>query len=220
MAPRKPNHPQLTREQIVSATLKLIDEHGLEGHSMRQLGAELGVDPSSVYYYVPSKNDLYNLIADEIMSGVDLSVDDPSASIVERLVAGAHEYRRALLVHPRAMPLLSTRSLRTARQLKPVELLLGVFFAAGFDSTEAITATDVLGMQVLGMANVYAAHVTDAEYHRQSDGFDDLPAEEFPNMTRVLAEAEYAGFDVEFDRGVRAIVTGLLASISTTRSSS
>jgi len=211
MAPRKRNQPQLTREQIVGAALKLIDEHGLEGHSMRQLGAELGVDPTSVYHYVPSKNDLYNLIVDEVMSGVDLAVDDPTVSLEQRLVAGAREYRRALLAHPRTLPLVSTRSLRTARQLKPVELLLGIFFANGYDATEAITATDILGMQVLGMSNVLAAHLTDAEYHQHSDGFDELPAEEFPNLTRVLAEGEYLGFDAEFDRAIRATIAGITA---------
>lgn len=211
MVPRKRNQPQLTREQIVTAALKLIDEHGLEHHSMRQLGTELGVDPTSVYHYVSSQNDLYNLIVDEIMSSVDLSIDDPSATFEERLFAGAHEYRRALLVHPKAMPLVSTRSLRTVRQLKPVEMLLGILFDAGFDATEAITATDIIGMQILGMANVYAAHVTDAQYHRHSDGFDELPAAEFPNMTRVLVEGTYLGFDAEFDRGIRATIAGVMA---------
>jgi AcrR family transcriptional regulator len=211
MAPRKPNQPQLTREQIVSAALQLIDEHGLESHSMRQLGAALGVDATSIYHYVPSKNDLYNLLVDEIMGAVDLSIDDASRPIGERLVIAAHEYQRALLVHPKAMPLLSTRSLRTAEQLRGVEILLGIFFDAGFDATEAITATDVLGTYVLGSTNAMAAHITDAEFHAHSDGFDELPAEQFPNMTRVLAEGRYLGFAAEFDRGVRATVTGLLA---------
>lgn len=211
MAPRKRNQPQLTREQIVAAAVRLIDEHGLESHSMRQLGAELGVDPTSVYHYVPSKNDLYNLVVDEIMEGVDFSVDDRSTPVEERLLAGAQEFRRALLVHPKVMPLVSTRSLRTARQLKPVELLLGMLFDAGFDETEAITATDILGMQVIGMSNVYAAHITEAEYHQHSDGFDELPADEFPNMTRVLANGTYLGFDAEFDRAVRATIAGILA---------
>jgi TetR/AcrR family tetracycline transcriptional repressor len=211
MAPRKRNQPQLTREQIVTAALKLIDEHGLEAHSMRQLGAELGVDPSSVYHYVPSKSDLYNLIVDAVMSGVDLNSDDPTATFEERVVAGAREYRRALLVHPKTLPLVATRSLRTSRQLRPVEQLLGIFYDAGFDGTEAITATDILGMQVMGMANAYAAHITDAEYHQESDGFDELPAEEFPNMTQLFAEGHYIGWHAEFDRAVRATARGLLA---------
>lgn len=210
MAPRKPNKPALTREQIVEAALELIDENGLEGHSMRHLGAHLGVDPSSIYYYVPSKAVLYSLLVDEIMGGIDLSVDDPSKPIEDRFVAAANEYRRALLVHPKAMPLAAARSLRTAPQLRGVEILLGIFFDAGFSPTEAITGVDALGMAVLGMTNAYAAHVTMSQYHEHSDGFDDLPASEFPNMTRVLAEARYLGFDAEFDAGIRALVRGLM----------
>ena len=208
MAPRKRNQPQLTREQIVSATMKLIDEHGLEGHSMRQLGTELGVDPSTVYYYVPSKNDLYNLIVDEIMSGIDLSADDPSAPVEDRLVAAAHEYLRALLVHPRAMPLAATRSLRTPQQIAGVEALVGMFYDAGFTPTETLAAIDVFGMAVLGMANAYAAHLTQSEYHQQDETLGELPPEQFPNVARLLAEGGYAGFEVEFDRGMRALVRG------------
>jgi AcrR family transcriptional regulator len=210
MVPRKRNQPQLTREQIVSATMKLIDEHGLEGHSMRQLGAELGVDPSTVYYYIPSKNDLYNLIVDEIMSGIDLSADDPSTPVEDRLVAAAHEYLRALLVHPRAMPLAATRSLRTPQQIAGVESLVGMFFDAGFTPTETLAAIDVFGMQVLGMANAYAAHLTHSEYHQQDESLGELPPDRFPNVMRLLTEGGYAGFAVEFERGVRALVRGLL----------
>ena len=211
MAPRKRNQPQLTREQIVSATMKLIDEHGLEGHSMRQLGTELGVDPSTVYYYVPSKNDLYNLIVDEIMRGIDLRAIDPSAPVEDRLVAAAHEYLRALLVHPRAMPLAATRSLRTPTQIASVEALIGIFYDADVSPTETLAAIDIFGMMVLGMANAYAAHLTHSEYHQQDETLAMLPPEQFPNVARLLAEGGYAGFEVEFDRGARALVRGLLS---------
>ncbi len=210
MVARKANQPRLTRDQIVSATMRLIDEHGLEGHSMRQLGAELGVDPSTIYYYVPSKSDLYNLIVDEIMSGIDLSGDDPSAPVEDRLVAAAHEYLRALLVHPRAMPLAATRSLRTPQQIAGVETLVGIYFDAGFTATEALAAIDVFGMHVLGMANAYAAHLTRSDYRQQDESLGKLPPERSPNVMRLLAEGGYAGFAVEFERGVRALVRGLL----------
>jgi TetR/AcrR family tetracycline transcriptional repressor len=208
---RKANQPQLTKEQIVSATMKLIDEKGLEGHSMRQLGTELGVDASTIYYYIPSKSALYSLIVDEVMSGADLSIDDPSLSIEDRLVAAAREYRRALLLHPRALPLVGVRSMRTPAQLRGVEILLGIFFDAGFSANEAVIGTDALGQTVIGMTTVYAAHITSNEYHADDEAFGELPPEEFPNVTRMLAEGAYMGFDVECEATVRALVTGLLA---------
>jgi len=209
-AARRKDVPALTRGIIVEATMRIIDAEGLEGMSMRRLGAELGVDPAAVYYHVSSKSELHDLIADKIMGDIDLSSDDPTKPIADRLVSGAWIYREALLVHPKALPLMLARSARTVTQLRPVEVLLGIFADAGFSPTESITGVDVLGQFVLGMAAVHANHITDSPLHDDRD-FDELPADQFPHMTRVLAEAEYLGSDKEFDAGVRALVTGLLA---------
>jgi AcrR family transcriptional regulator len=211
MTPRRANQPQLSREQIVSAALKLVDEHGLEKHSMRQLGAELGVDPTSVYHYVPSKSDLYDLLIDAVVNEFDFGAIDTSVTPPEQLVLAAHEMKRALLIHPRLMPLIATRSMRTPAQLGGVEALLAIFARAGFSDAEAVSALDVLGTHVFGAISAWAAHLTDAEYHR-----DDRPREtdvaSLPNVARVFAdESNYLGFETEFDVGVRALVAGLFS---------
>lgn len=211
MPPRRANQPQLSREQIVAAALRLVDEHGLEKHSMRQLGAELGVDPTSVYHYVPSKSDLYDLLVDAVIDEFDFGAIEVGSSPRDKLILAAHEMKRALLIHPRLMPLISTRSMRTPAQLAGVESLLAIFADAGFTDSEAVSSLDVFGTHVFGAINAYAAHVTDAEYHR-----DDRPREidlaGLPNVTRVFAdESNYMGFDTEFEIGVRALVEGLFS---------
>ena len=45
----------LTREQIIQATIKLLDEEELEGLSMRELGKRLGSAATAVYWHVGSK---------------------------------------------------------------------------------------------------------------------------------------------------------------------
>lgn len=209
-AARRKDTDALTREGIVDAALRIIDAEGIGGMSMRRLGTELGVDAAAVYYHIGSKSELHSLIADRIMSSIDMSVDDPSKPVDQRLVAAAYAYRDALLRHPEAVPLMAARSARTVAQLRPVEILLGIFADAGFSATEAITGVDVLGQFVLGLTGVHASHITDSPLHDDRD-FDELPPDEFPHMTAVLAEAEYLGFDKEFDTGARALVIGLLA---------
>jgi AcrR family transcriptional regulator len=216
MTPRKANQVQLDREQIVSAAMNLIDRHGLDGYSMRQLGAELGVDPSTVYYYVPSKAALYNLIVDEIVSGIDLAVDDPSATFEERVVAAGREYRRALLRHPRAVPLVAVRSLRTPVQLRVIERLAQIFFDAGFSPVEVMVAVDVCGMTILGTTNMHAASVAHSDYREQEPEIADFSADalasgDYPNLTRMLAESAGLNADLEFDRAMRAMAKGLHA---------
>lgn len=212
MSPRKANQAQLSTTQIVAAALELIDETGLEGHTMRALGAKLGVDASTIYYHVPNKSALYSLIVDEVMAGLDLSGDDPGKSFEDRLVTAAWQYRRALLVHPRALPLVGVRSMRSRTQLQGIEILLGILFAAGLSPVEAMIGIDAIGQTVVGMTSVYAAAVTANEYHDGAEPFADLPAGHFPNVNRMLAEGAFLGFDAEFEAAIRALVSGLLAN--------
>ncbi|HEY3339219.1 MAG TPA: TetR/AcrR family transcriptional regulator C-terminal domain-containing protein [Propionicimonas sp.] len=215
MSPRKANQPQLSTAQIVAAAMELIDETGLEGHTMRALGTKLGVDASTIYYHVPNKSALYSLIVDEVMSGLDLSGDDPTCSIEDRLVSAAWEYRRALLAHPRALPLVAVRSMRSRTQLQGIEILLGILFEAGLTPVEAMVGIDVIGQLIMGMTSVYAAALTANEYHDGSEPFAELPSEQFPHLRRLLTEGAYLGFDVEFEAAIRALVGGLLASAAT-----
>ncbi len=59
-----------TLADVVSAALRVLDEHGLEGCSMRRVAAELDVQPSALYHHVPNKQSLLALMADVIVDGV------------------------------------------------------------------------------------------------------------------------------------------------------
>ncbi len=213
MSPRKANKPTLTRDEIVAAAIAVVDRDGLGGLSMRKVAAELEMSPMSLYYHVPDKSALYDLILEAVMGDIDLSADDASLPPEERLVAGAYALRAALMKHPHAVLIALSRSMRTPGQLRPVERMLGMLFDAGLSATECMTAVDVIGQYVFGTTMALANHVTDSEYHdalRDSD-LSAVTPDEFPNMSRVVAEGSYLGFDGEFDRGLRILVRGLLA---------
>ena len=212
MTPRKPNQPTLTRDRIVAAAITVVDREGLPALSMRKVATELGMSPMSLYYHVPDKSGLYDLILDAVMSDIDVSVDDASRPLEERVVAGIYALRDALMRHPNAVPLALSRSMRTAAQMRPIETLVGAMLDAGMTATEAVTAVDVLGQYTFGTTMAYANHVTNSEFHddQREHDLSALDSGEFPNMARVWAEGEYLGFDAEFDRGLRVLVRGLL----------
>src|SRR5207247_4065059 len=62
----------LTREQIVSAAIDLLDADGLEGLNMRALGRRLGSAATAVYWHVGSKDNLISLAADRAWSEIAL----------------------------------------------------------------------------------------------------------------------------------------------------
>jgi AcrR family transcriptional regulator len=211
VTPRKKGAEQLTRQQIVDGAMRIIDAEGLDALSMRRLGTELGVNPMAAYHYVPNKGALYDLVLDAVMGGIDLSGVDRSASAEEQLKQAARAYRAAILRHVNAIPVLAGRSVRTAASLRPIEPLLGQLLDAGLSPVDAISAVDCVAQFILGGAVGYYHHHVDTEIGSGQQEFEALPPEEFPNMTRVLAEARWVGHDQEFEFGLDAMVRGLLS---------
>src|SRR5579863_2790085 len=64
--------PALSRDQIVRAAIELADEHGLDAVSTRRIASTLGAGPTSMYWHVPSKADLYELMFDAVLGDVEL----------------------------------------------------------------------------------------------------------------------------------------------------
>jgi len=212
MVPRKANTPTLTRDQIVSAAMKLVDENGLDALSMRKLAAELGVGTMSLYYHVPDKSALYDLILDAGLSDVDLAEDDPAEPAEVRVRRIAYAIRAALLRHPHAAVLAMSRSLRTPTQLRPVEKLLQILSEAGLQPAEAMQTVNVIGQYAVGVTTMTASQLGDSDYRDEREGdYGALTPEEFPNMFRVMQFAEEFGdWDADFEAGLSALIRGLV----------
>ncbi|KAB8160143.1 TetR family transcriptional regulator [Streptomyces sp. 3MP-14] len=52
----------LTVDQVVGVAVRIADEEGIAGVSMRRIAQELGVTTMTLYRYVPSKDDLLDLM--------------------------------------------------------------------------------------------------------------------------------------------------------------
>src|SRR5689334_5558259 len=73
-----------TTAEILEASWALADRDGLGGFSLRDVAKAMGMQPPSLYSYVSSKNDLYDLMfrqayAELIAEMTDLPEDPESA---------------------------------------------------------------------------------------------------------------------------------------------
>ena len=59
----------LTKDNVASAALGLLDDVGLPDVTMRRIAASLGVQPSALYWYFPNKQTLLAELADRILDG-------------------------------------------------------------------------------------------------------------------------------------------------------
>lgn len=212
MVPRKANTPPLTREQIVSAAMELVDRDGLQALSMRKLATELGVGTMSLYYHVPDKSALYDLILDAGLAEIDLTVDDPGLPVEVRVSRIAHAIRAALLNHPNAAIIAMSRSLRTPTQLRPVEKLLQILSEAGLSAGDAMQAVNIIGQYAVGVTTMYASHLARTEYHNEAEpDFGAMTPEEFPHLFQALTDTSgVGGWDADFEAGLDALIRGLV----------
>src|SRR6478752_6318124 len=94
----------LTPERIVDAAIAMADRDGLDGLSMRRLGAELGVDPMSIYHHVRDKDRLLALMIDRVVTDIHPVRDGEWTDVLRRTLLGA---RGTMLRHPWAAKVLA-----------------------------------------------------------------------------------------------------------------
>lgn len=104
----RPKQALISRRKTLEVALRIIDDEGLDGLSIRRLGDQLNVRGISLYHHFPSKEHI-------LIGACELALDNvraPNTSNTdwhEWLVNNAVEYWRALRRHPNLIPILMRR---------------------------------------------------------------------------------------------------------------
>lgn len=200
----------LSRERIVTAALRLIDEGGLEALTMRRLGAELGVEAMSLYKHVPGKEAILDgvrgrLLA-EFAAGLDRAGDDGDWR--EHLRRFAHGYRALGRAHPDAVTLLAHGVERAYVAGSAVaEATLARLIAAGFARGDAIMAARTVVRYVLGFGLVDRA-AEDAPATLTGDELAALSRAR-PLVGALMRSLSSGAEDALFDFGLETLLAGL-----------
>ena len=129
--------PLLSAEKITAHALRLLDEEGLDGLSIRKLAAELGVSPKILYHYFPTKEDLLWGVYTRILE--ELEVPDLTAGTwQERFACLARSLRRTMLRHASFIGYYFQSHRVSAEELDAYESLYGLLRRAGLPD-EVIT---------------------------------------------------------------------------------
>ena len=216
----------LRQGQIVATAIKLIDAEGLDGLSMRRLGQELGVGPMSIYGHVRNKDELIDLVLDEIAADVRLD-DDTSAPWRSRVASVAREIRAMLRRHRHLAPLAGTRISMGPNSLLIIEHLMSIVREAGFEGTRltfafAAIMNFAIGttiMDVRGLTGPATKGKTDEELQAAVFGmYAALPGDQFPNLVRFIPETDFEGVeeDAQFEYALQLILDGLEVDLART----
>lgn len=201
--PKVPARRPLSADRIVESALRLVDRHGLDGLSMRRLGAALRVEAMSLYKHVPNKGALVDLVVERVLAGV--APPPVAAGWEQRLRHVAGELRRVALAHPHVFPVLATRVPSSPTAFAPLETLLGALVDAGLDDDEAVRhfwtfvawATGALLAETSASVGAAAASLAVPE---------SLDPSAFPNLSRLGDAVSACDFATEYARGLDVLV--------------
>jgi len=130
----------LTRTTILESALRLLDQQGMDGLSMRKLAATLKVEAMSLYNHVKDKQDLYDGLVNLVLA----RIPPPSAALPwdKRLEAIALSLYQALVQHPALALILASEQGRPndSQVLQGMDLIAATLAESGLSAAHQVSA--------------------------------------------------------------------------------
>jgi AcrR family transcriptional regulator len=191
----RPTAALITRASIVDAALQIVDEDGPEGLNVRKIAKALDVTPASLYHHFANKEEILAELTMHLLRKQRIPKDQ--AGWQETFVKGTHQYRRTLLEHPRAAPILAAR-LWQGHSYAKFEHSLSSMAAGGVP--ENLQLALMRAGEMLGLASALIGPNWD------NSKYGDVP-EEYPSLRRAL-KADTWTAEESFDLTIKALVAG------------
>ncbi|MEU2912244.1 TetR/AcrR family transcriptional regulator [Streptomyces massasporeus] len=227
--------PGLTVDAIVDAGIAIADASGIAAVSMREVGKRVGRTGMALYTYVPSKDELVDVMYDralaEMPTGYDLTDGWRAA-----LSAWTHDYWAFCLRHPWTLQVSQARPVLGPNENAMLETVLRILFATGLSAQVLRRVVGTLINHVRGAAQTVvdsrqaaaATGVSDEDWWAaRSAAFEEVVpdfAERFPTVVRLAEEAATAPPEPElpylereatetFDAGLAVLLDGIEAIV-------
>ena len=201
----------LSRGLVLDAAVALVDSNGLDGLSMRKLGAALGVEAMTLYHYLPNKAALLDGLVEWVLQHTATAPALTDGLSWDEVLRGyAQTLRATLLGHPGVLPLFFTRPAVTPQTLQTVERGLSVLTDAGFPLPRALDMINVLSIFVVGhaMAEAGTAEVTRRGDPGSAAALAQLDASDLPLVTEAARLAQGSDDETRFLFGLDALICG------------
>jgi TetR/AcrR family transcriptional regulator, tetracycline repressor protein len=221
---------RLTRERIVDAALRIMDEEGLEAVSMRRVAREVGVEAMSLYHHVRDKEDLLDGVCARVMC--DFRYPDEDRPWIEVARDGAREWRRVLREHPNVIALWAERQrpMTELEALMPMEFALRVIGRAGMEPREGVLVFNVIGGFIMGVVMMEVGAMFSAGTVKAGKAVDlnavhpklpdeefasFLPPEQLPCLVAAVPHLAECDADEQFEYGLDLLLAGIQARVVT-----
>ncbi|MFC5145424.1 TetR/AcrR family transcriptional regulator C-terminal domain-containing protein [Streptomyces aureoversilis] len=207
---------RIDRAQVAETALRLLNEVGLEGLTLRRIAKELGVQAPALYWHFKNKQELLDEVATEMfrrMSGSLAAVD--TSTWQEFLTGAARVIREFLLGYRDGAKVFSGTRFTDLGYASPVEGMMRVIVDAGFTPQAAARAWFTINTYTMG-------YVIEEQSVYPDPGGERDPAYELEERARKLegyplaiqaGEVFFSDLDAGFEDGLHAVVAGIEATL-------
>ncbi len=220
----------LTHAEILDVAFDLLEAKGFAAVSVRGVASGLGLTPTALYTYYPSKNALLRGMVEQLLARLDVGDLDEAdaagpagvAAVRARLLGLALRLRELLTGHAGALGLIMSGPLDGPNATRLNETLLESFVAAGLTLDDAARAAYALQVYALGSIALESADL-DAEREAAASAdratmtdaagtalWTDLAT--FPLSEQTAAVAAQHNSTAQFTWGVERLLDGLIGT--------
>ena len=140
----------LTRELMIDTALRLLDEVGLDGLTVRRLATELGVKSPSLYWHIRTKQELLDGMADAIVQAAGMGPPGEGESWQQWLTRRAHAYRKSVLAHRDGARIVATAAWLSPATIRTFDDELSAMVRLGFTPALALHTIAAISRYVTG----------------------------------------------------------------------
>ncbi|WP_330306877.1 MULTISPECIES: TetR/AcrR family transcriptional regulator C-terminal domain-containing protein [unclassified Streptomyces] len=201
----------LDRKRVADTALKLLNEVGLEGLTLRAIAKELDVKAPALYWHFKDKQALLDEMATEMYRRMAAD-GEPALDTTwqERLLTSGRGLRTALLSYRDGARVFSGSRFTGTLHAVEMERTLRLFTEAGFTLTQAVRATTTAFMYTLGF--VTEEQSVEPLPGERRDGYDmeeraRLMAD-FPLSAAAGAEI-FEDYERHFEEGLALVIAGI-----------
>ena len=206
--------PQLSRDAVVAAALEVVEKDGADALTMRSVAKEIGVSASSLYGYVANKEELVQLLLDQLFQEVELPPE--GGPWQQTLKEFCRSMLRVFRRHRGMAALTLGRVALPASMLDGLERSFAEFRAAGLPDEVTVYIGDLLGLYCAAIAYEMdmAPPGEPQEFAAQFAGWlRSLPRDRFPNVTELAGKMVAGNAEDRFEWGLDVIVRGLASYV-------
>ena len=207
--------PQLSRDVVVAAALKVIEVDGGDALTMRRVADEIGVSASALYGYVANKEELIQLVLEQIIQ--EIRVPEGALDWPDVIKEFAREMLGIFKRHPGVAALTMGRVPFGPSMLAGSEYILSRLRAGGVPDEVAVFVGDLGSLYVGGIA--YEQEVTPitepGDFVAQAAAWlKSLPRDQYPNLVELADKMMIGSAEDRFEWGLDLIVRGIASYIT------